>query len=278
MKRIISLLICSVMLSGVVSLSACSSAEKAEDSSTQLNAAINNDNYDVTTSQTNITNTEAGTETESETTTTSTEIIADEIIFPKYTPSSDEEILIQELLLKSKDFFYGYIDCKEIVKCKSDAKFTTTTEIYDNGMFEGDTYEKKWYEIIDGDIMSLADLNKNMKNIFTDNMIENFQDIINYTYYEENNKLYISEYSGYDGSLLGIDTSHITSIGEIDDETLILYMNAFGAGENWGIDADTSEDFTVTLKRVDNGFKIDDCNDRARMFITWSYNPKDDIF
>ncbi len=206
------------------------------------------------------------------------ETTATEIISRKYTPSADEQKKIQELLLESKEFFYGYVDCKEIVKHKSSNNFITTTEIYDNGMLEGESYEKKWYEIVDGDIMSLKDLNKKMENILTDTMIDNFQTIINYTYFEENGKLYISEYSGESGSLMGIDTTHITSIGEVDETTIVLYMNAFGKGENWDVDFDTSEDFTVILKRTESGFKIDECSNRARMFITWQYTTEGDIF
>lgn len=256
-------------------------------SSTQLSETGGVTDINITTSVANNINIETDTKTQYETKNHNTEdcnigeatvTSANEIIFPQYSPSADEKKQIQELLIESREFFYGYIDCKEIIKHKSSDSFITTAEIYDNGMLDGEIYEKKWYEIVDGDIMSLTDLNKKMENILTDTMIDDFQTIINYTYYEEDGKLYISEYSGESGSLMGIDTTHITSIGEVDETTLVIYMNAFGSGENWGIDLDTSEDFTVTLKRTENGFKINECSDRARMFITWSYTPNDDIF
>lgn len=205
------------------------------------------------------------------------ETTAAEIVSLEYMPSEEEQEQIQKLLCESKDFFYGYIDCKEIVKHKS-SRSTATTEIHDNGMLEGEIYEKNWYEIIDGEVMTLTDLNEKMEKLFTDTMIENLQNIIDYTYYEENGKLYLSEFSGNDGSLLGIDTVHIVSVGKIDENTLVLCMNAFGAGENWDIDFDASEDFMVILKRTDNGFKVEECSDTARMYITWCYIPEDDIF
>ena len=196
----------------------------------------------------------------------------------KYTPSDEEQIQIQNLLTSSKKVFYDYIDGKEICKHKNENSFITTQEIADNGMYEGQTVDRVWYEVVDGDVMTMSDLTEKLTPLFTEKMINCIKAEIDDYYYEENGRLYISESAGSNGGLLGTDTVHIDSVGKADDSTLVLYMTAFGAGENWDLDHDTAADFTVLLKRTDDGFKIDECSSSAYQYIEWCYKPEDDIF
>ena len=57
----------------------------------------------------------------------------------------------------------------------------------------------------------------------------------------------------------------------------VLYMTAFGAGENWDLDHDLTEDFTVLLKKTDSGFKVDECGLNAQAYIEWCYTPENDM-
>lgn len=196
----------------------------------------------------------------------------------KYTPSNEEKLQIQDLLTRSKKFFYEYIDCKEICKHKNENSSVTTQEIIDNGMYEGQTESKTWYEVADGEVMSFNDLNEKMDQIFTEKMIESLGDILGNYYHEENGRLYISDGAGSDGGVIGTDTVYINSVGEMDENTFVLYMTAFGAGENWDLDFDIKDDFTVILKKTDSGFKIDECGVAAYQYIEWCYNSNDDMF
>ncbi|MGN0551858.1 MAG: hypothetical protein ACI4I1_00645 [Oscillospiraceae bacterium] len=196
----------------------------------------------------------------------------------KYTPSDEERLQIQNLLINGKKIFYDYIDGKEICKHKNENSFITTQEIADNGIYEGQTVDRIWYEVVDGDVMTISDLTEKLTPIFTEKMINYLKAEIDDYYYEENGRLYISESAGSNGGLLGTDTVHIDSVGKVDESTLVLYMTAFGAGENWDMDHDTAADFTVLLKRTDGGLKIDECSSAAFQYIEWCYKSEDDIF
>lgn len=208
-----------------------------------------------------------------------TTAVSDEpLLSEKYTPSDEEKLQIQGLLSETKKFFYDYIDCKEICKHKNENRSVTTQEIIDNGMLEGQAMDKIWYEVADGEVMSIDALNEKMDQIFTEKMIDSLGDILANSYHEENGNLYISDGAGSDGGLLGTDTVYINSVGKIDENTFVLYMTAFGAGENWDLDFDITDDFTVILKKTDSGLKLDECSVAAYQYIEWCYNSDDDIF
>lgn len=194
----------------------------------------------------------------------------------EYTVTDEEKQQIQTLLKESGQFFYDYIDCKEICKHTDTSKTVTTQETADNGMYEGEAYDRTWYEVTDGDVTSLDVLNEKTEKLFTENMTADLGTAIANNYHEENGKLYLSENAGSDGGLLGTDTVYIKSVGKADD-VFILYMTAFGAGENWELDHDLTEDFTVLLKKTDNGFKVDECSLNAQAYIEWCYDPEDDM-
>lgn len=194
----------------------------------------------------------------------------------EYTVTDEEKQQIQTLLKESGQFFYDYIDCKEICKHTDTSKTVTTQETADNGMYEGEAYDKTWYEVTDGDVTSLDALNEKTEKLFTENMTADLGTAIANNYHEENGKLYLSDNAGSYGGLLGTDTVYIKSVGKADD-VFILYMTAFGAGENWELDHDLTEDFTVLLKKTDNGFKVDECSLNAQAYIEWCYDPDDDM-
>ncbi len=153
-------------------------------------------------------------------------------------------------------------------------KSITTQKTYSSG----ETYDVVIYEIADGDVLSIADMQDKMRPFFTDKMIDYIFEECNYYYYEENGRLYVLDGVGSEGGGLGVDTLHITSVGMTDKDTLVLYMTEFGAGENWSLDYDLIDNFTVTLKKTDNGFKIDECNKTDQERIARCYVPEDDIF
>lgn len=185
--------------------------------------------------------------------------------------SDIENLDIQILLNKFSAFSYSYLECKDIRECINENSFITTQEVSDNGS----TYEKKWYEIVTGDVLSVNDLNTKISELFTDEMIDelNIEDY----YLEQDGKLYLSEFAGNDGGLLGTDISYITSI-EKSDNIIIVNLTAFGDKNNWGLTEDFTENFSIELSKNDNGFKINKCDIAARSYITWTYLSENDIF
>ena len=182
---------------------------------------------------------------------------------------TEEEKQIQNLLQESKKIFYDYVLGKEMQN-RVDWNRSVT--------IPGTNYYMPIYEIVDGDVLSIADMQDKMRPFFTDRMIDYIFEKCNYYYFEENGRLYVSDGIGSEGGGVGVDTVHITSMEMTDDGTIILYMTEFGAGENWGLDDDLTYNFTVTLKRTDNGFKIDECDKSAVSCLARCYVPEDDIF
>lgn len=180
-----------------------------------------------------------------------------------------EQEQIQNLLQESHKIFFDYVLGKEMQN-RVDWNRSVT--------IPGTNYDMPIYEIADGDVLSIADMQDKMRPFFTDKMIDYIFEECNYYYHEENGRLYVSDGIGSEGGGVGVDTVHITSMEMTDDDTFILYMTEFGAGENWGLDDDLTENFTVTLKRTDNGFKIDECDKSAVNSLAWCYVPEDDVF
>ncbi len=190
--------------------------------------------------------------------------------------SDAENLDVQILLNKFRAFSYSYIECKDVRECIDENSFITTQEVSDNGMNEGSAFEKKWYEIVDGDMLSKNDLNSRISELFTDEMIDELG--IEAYYLEQDGKLYLSEFAGNDGGLLGTDMTFITSIEETDDNTIIVNLTAFGDKNNWELPEDFTEQFTIELKRTESGLKISRCDTAGRLYITWTYSPEKDIF
>ncbi len=191
-----------------------------------------------------------------------------------YTPTEAEKLQIQDLLEESRRIFYDYVLGKEMQN-HVDWHKSVTILITDSS---GESYNTKIYEITDGDVLSVSDMQAKMKPIFTEEMIDYIFEECNYYYYEENGRLYVSDGIGSEGGGAGIDTLHITSMEKLDEDTFMLYMTSFGAAENWDTSYDIVDYFTVTLKRTESGFKMDKCGPSGIRRLAWCYDPEDDVF
>lgn len=261
MRKINVLQICAVMLL----MSGCSSTALQETS--EITSTTNSTVLDTT----------ENLQTSNETTTYVTEDTAAAETTPISSEGNaltEEEMQIQNLLQESHKIFYDYVLGKEMQNHVGWGKFITIPII--NNL--GESYDSTIYEIVDGDVLSIADMQDKMRPFFTDKMIDYVFEECNYYYYEENGKLYVFDGIGSEGGGVGVDTVHITSVEMADDDTLILHMTEFGAGENWNLDHDIINNFTITLKRSDNGLKIDECDKVAIGRLAWCYVPEDDVF
>lgn len=191
---------------------------------------------------------------------------------------TEEQTQIQDLLSKTKQFFYDYVRGYEI-QTHVDFGKTITQEVT---LSDGKIYEIPLFEVVNGDVMTKTDLINKMDLIFTNEFYEKLLFELggahDYYFFDDDGKIYISGTVGGEGGLLGIDTTHISFVDESSEDTIVLNMTAFGSAERWGYDNDKIENFTITLKRTEEGLKIDKCDRDAQMYITYCYNPEDDIF
>lgn len=191
---------------------------------------------------------------------------------------TEEQKQIQSLLTEAKQFFFDYYKGYEIQTHADHGKFITQ----EAALSDGEIYENRLYEVVSGEVTTKDDLINKMKPIFTDEFSEEMLNALggthDYYYFDNDGKIYISDTVGGEGGLLGYDEAHISSVDEVENDTLILNMTAFGSAKKWGYDNDENEAFTVTLKRTDGGLRVDKCDDTARMFITYQYKPEYDNF
>lgn len=262
MRKIIVLQICAVMLL----MSGCSSTASQETSeiTSTTNSTVLDNTEDLQSSE----------QTTSSVVTEDTAATETTLISTEEDNRTEEEKQIQNLLQESHKIFFDYVLGKEMQNHVDWNKSITIPSTN----YLGESYDMPLYEIIDGDVLSIADMQDKMKPFFTDKMIDYVFEECNYYYYEENGKLYVSDGIGSEGGGVGVDTVHITSTEMTGEDTLVLYMTEFGAGENWDLDHDLVDNFTVTLKITDDGFKIDECDYVAIGNLAWCYVPEDDIF
>lgn len=191
---------------------------------------------------------------------------------------TEEQKQIQDLLTEAKQFFFDYYRGYEIQTHADYDKFVTQEVTLSNG----ELFEEPLYEIVSGDVKTKDDLINKMKPIFTDELTDETLIALggahDYYYFDDDGKIYISGTVGGEGGQLGYDEAHISSVDEIDNDTLVLNMTAFGSAERWGYDSDKTENFTATLKWTEDGLRIDKCDYTARMFITYQYKPEYDVF
>lgn len=193
---------------------------------------------------------------------------------------TEEQKQIQALLTEAKQFYFDYYRGYEIqthIEYGSGKYFTQEVTKDD-----GETFERMFFEVVSGDVTTKDDLINEMKPIFTDELTdETLTDLSggnDYYYFDDEGKIYITSSVGGEGGQLGYDEAHICSVDEIGDDTLVLNMTAFGSAERWGYDNDAVKDFTVTLKRTEDGLRISRYDHTALMFITYQYKPEYDIF
>ena len=75
-----------------------------------------------------------------------------------YIINETEKKEIQALLTEFKDFSYSYLECKEVKNFISNTDFIKTQEVIKNGVNKGNSYEKKWFKVIGGNITTMSAL------------------------------------------------------------------------------------------------------------------------
>ena len=114
---------------------------------------------------------------------------------------------------------------------------------------------------------------KRLRSMITKNMAESFIE-----YHIRNNYLfiyqdewYLKTNSGGRGYGLGQSELILESYEKPDENTLILNFISFGDKEVWGTEEDIIEEGQVILKKTENGYRIEKCDDLvAEWFVQYS--------
>lgn len=176
---------------------------------------------------------------------------------------------LQSILSEISNFTYSYIECKEIVKNKyySETDYITTEHTADNG----ELHYTKWYKICSGEITRYSEFESALNRLFSTQMINSIRDRINSCYLNSDNNIYISEYAGYDGGVMGLDTVEILSYEE-EESTIIVHLKAIGDKDYWELTQDNIVFFDMVLSQDGGEWKLHQCELTELLYLAWLYN------
>lgn len=164
---------------------------------------------------------------------------------PAESPLKSERAQIRRLLRDYGELYRDYIGAK---------KTRSLTEGADCITEDGTNF----YRVARGEITTEQELLAAMRAVATDKQIEAYlMPGFNSAYRVSDGALYLAEWAGQDGSLLGTDEVWLDTVEEQDD-VLTLTLTAYGAAASWGYDADEYASFTVKLARTPDGLRVDE--------------------
>ncbi len=176
---------------------------------------------------------------------------------------------IHGVLSEISNFAYAYIECKEITKNRyySEADYITTEYTDD----DGELHNTKWYKICSGEITRYSEFESALNRLFSSQMINSISERINSCYLNSDNDIYISEYAGYDGGVMGLDTVEIVSYEKVES-TIIVHLKAVGDKDYWELAQDNIVFFDVVLSKDDGEWKLHQCELTELLYLAWLYN------
>lgn len=163
----------------------------------------------------------------------------------KLSPEMEE---ITDLFGEFGKFYYEY--------CGSDSAWDHITSGEGADSFENEN-GIHFGKVVNAEIKTYGALMDKLKSMLTDKCIEDTsEDILDWFRTNENDDLYVRNRGA--GGYLGYDYLRINSIGYPEGDTIALDMSRVGEKENWDYEEDLAEDFKITLKKTDNGLRIDE--------------------
>lgn len=175
------------------------------------------------------------------------------------TEAPDTEQILQ-LLNDFGNFIDDYMYCREPCKYLDTSDYVTVERIRGVGApDEGQPYDAYYYRVVGGEITTWDQMRETMYHFATENYVKGELIPIFVQHYQvSDGNLYLLEYSGYDGRTLGTDGVYLDSIEETADGTLLSFT-APGEFED--------REFTITLQRTPEGYRIDECGVLARSLL-----------
>lgn len=164
---------------------------------------------------------------------------------PAESPLKSERAQIRRLLRDYGEFYRDYLDAKKT------CALTDAADV----MTEDAT---QFYRIAQGEVTTEQEMLAAMRAVATDKQIEAcLMPDFSQAYRASGGALYLAEWAGLDGSLLGTDEVWLDTVEE-QDGVITLTLTAFGAADSWGFDADEYTSFTVKLARTPEGLRVDE--------------------
>ena len=186
--------------------------------------------------------------------------------------SASDKAEIQQLIADFKAFSFSYILSHDVMDWVSDRDFVITEKTSDSGK----TYQQHWYRVIDGEITTYQQFEDTLTDLCTDNMIGSISDTLNSVFKEQDGNLYLSEYAGYSGGVMGSDAIFIHSLEPVSDDTVRVNMISYGDMEYWEYDEmhKAVNLHFVQVKKENGQWRIDECDINTLDYIAWLYKPE----
>lgn len=164
---------------------------------------------------------------------------------PAESPLKSERAQIRRLLRDYGEFYRDYIGAKKTRLLTDGADFITE---------DGTNF----YRVAHGDVTTEQEMLAAMRAVATDRQTEAYlMPGFNSAYRVSDGALYLAEWAGQDGALLGTDEVWLETVEE-QDGAVTLTLTAFGAAASWGYDEDEYTSFTVKLARTPEGLRVDE--------------------
>lgn len=171
------------------------------------------------------------------------------VIYPNMTVKADGELGEIVAVLGEFGRFYGTYLSMEMYQ---EYLFEKNAE-----WVEDENNEREYYtKVSKCGILTYSTMTEKLNSLFTEKCLdETSEDIREWFRAGENDELYVRRIGA--GGYLGESYLRINKISHPDDVTITVDMSVIGEAEEWGYAEDLVEDLTVTLKRENDGLKID---------------------
>lgn len=161
---------------------------------------------------------------------------------------------IIKLLGDYGDFCYEYLHPQyydEFTDKKESIAFTRFA-------WNGHPYDEHYYKITKKELDTVEKFFGKLKSLVTDGYLAgSIIDDVNRLYSAKDGYMYIGSTVAF-GYGIGKDIFYIDSVEYPDNETIIVNLTAFGDKDNWGTEEDIIDKSTITIKRTEEGLRIDD--------------------
>jgi len=117
---------------------------------------------------------------------------------------------------------------------------------------------------------TMKQLEEKLDGLVTDDLKKSFLDSItndDYHYQIKDGDIYVTEECFSYGMGQGMDKLYLNSVEYPDEKTILVNMTSFGDKNKWETEKDIETEFTVSIVRTDDGFRIAECGIDAIPFL-----------
>lgn len=163
---------------------------------------------------------------------------------PAESPLKSERAQLRRLLCDYGTFYRDYLNAKKTRKLIDSTDCIT----------EGNT---NFCRVAYGDITTEEEMLAAMRKVATDELIDaELMNVFSNIYRVSDGNIYLSEYAGYDGTVLGMDEVWLNETNE-QDGIITLTLTAYSSAQSWdNLSADQYNEFTIKVANTEDGLRI----------------------